>query len=123
MADNDDNDDQHRSPYWICGFCRGYVKGSKLSIKRLGYTLNVSDLEMKIINKISPDICPNCYRVRLERERFELVWEILSYWIYFVLVQPLLIFLFALVKGVFLVADPGELARGIDIFKAKILRG
>ena len=37
------------SAYWICAYCRGYVKSSDMSIKGLGRELKVRDLEMKLI--------------------------------------------------------------------------
>eukprot|EP01084_Bolivina_argentea_P303190 523394_1 len=83
--------------------------------------MNVGDIEMKIINKVSPDICSNCYRVRLERERGELVWEIISYWMYKIIVAPVLFILFALVILIGLIQDADELGKAIDIIKAKVL--
>eukprot|EP01083_Nonionella_stella_P100230 282393_1 len=67
-----------RSPYWICRYCRGYVKRSSVSIKRLGRLLRVSDLEMKLILSHAPEICPSCYRHREQCERWQLVAEIIS---------------------------------------------
>eukprot|EP01083_Nonionella_stella_P151296 483245_1 len=72
------NKDGTRSPYWICRYCRGYVKRSSVSIKRLGRLLRVSDLEMKLILSHAPEICPSCYRHREECERWQLVAEIIS---------------------------------------------
>eukprot|EP01083_Nonionella_stella_P277040 941848_1 len=67
-----------RSPFWICRYCRGYVKRSTVSIKRLGRLMNVSDLEMKLILSHAPEICPNCFRHREECKRWQLVAEIIS---------------------------------------------
>eukprot|EP01083_Nonionella_stella_P108664 316222_1 len=78
MNSNEYKDRHARSPYWICKFCRGYVKRSTVSIKRLGRLMNVSDLEMKLILSHAPEICPNCYRHREECKRWQLVAEIIS---------------------------------------------
>ena len=109
-------------PYWICGFCRGYVKASKISVKRLGYMMNVNDIEMKVINKVSPEVCPNCYRVRLERERWALVWEIISYWIYKIVVRPFLFFIFFIVIVFGLIQNPHDLAQAVEKAKTRIMR-
>jgi len=121
QAMNEAERSDHKSPYWICGYCRGYVKGSKISLNRLGYDMNVSDLEMKIIKKVSPDICPNCYRVRLERKRWELIWEIISIRLYYYIVGPILTFLLFIYIGFGLLKDPSELGRAVDLVKSKIM--
>ena len=87
------------SPYWICAFCKGYVQRSDVSIKGLGRDLKVRDVEMKIIHKASPEICPNCYRVRTERRRWELVAEIISVWIFYIFIFPALWLVFALLMS------------------------
>eukprot|EP01084_Bolivina_argentea_P252494 423824_1 len=87
-----------KSPYYICGYCRGYVKASKVSLKKLSYQLNVKDIELKLINKVAPIVCPNCFRVRFERQRYELIWEIASLWIYYIMVAPLLFFVFGSIR-------------------------
>eukprot|EP01083_Nonionella_stella_P151295 483244_1 len=71
-----------RCPYWICRYCRGYVKRSAVSIKRLGRLMKVSDLEMKLVLSHAPNICPNCYRHREECKRWQLVLEIISAWLF-----------------------------------------
>eukprot|EP01084_Bolivina_argentea_P293901 505592_1 len=55
------NDQKRQSQYWICGFCRGYVKASKISTKKLAFMLRVHPMEMKIVNQLSPEICMQCY--------------------------------------------------------------
>eukprot|EP01083_Nonionella_stella_P230213 814037_1 len=90
------NKDGTRSPYWICRYCRGYVKRSAVSIKRLGRELRVSDLEMKLILSHSPEICPNCYRHREECQRWELVWEIIS----FLMFEPLRYIMWGLLSAI-----------------------
>eukprot|EP01083_Nonionella_stella_P230215 814042_1 len=85
-----------QSPYWICRYCRGYVKRSAVSIKRLGRELRVSDLEMKLILSHSPEICPNCYRHREECQRWELVWEIIS----FLMFEPLRYIMWGLLSAI-----------------------
>ena len=97
-----------KSKYWICGYCRGYVKASHASIKQLARELKVNDVELKIINKVSPVVCPNCYRVRYERERYEFVWEMISIWIFYVIVFPLFFVIFAIVSLIRMVIHPRE---------------
>eukprot|EP01084_Bolivina_argentea_P040200 74294_1 len=81
-----------KSPYYICGYCRGYVQqASKISVKKLGFCLGVNPIEMKIINKLLPEICSNCYRVRLERSRWELIWELVGYWIFKLMIWCILV--------------------------------
>eukprot|EP01083_Nonionella_stella_P147298 464485_1 len=58
--------------YWICGFCRSYVKQSKVPIMRLEQELNLSTIEMKTVRKVGPVLCQHCYRVRLDYSRFQL---------------------------------------------------
>eukprot|EP01083_Nonionella_stella_P087508 243506_1 len=82
------------SPFWICGFCRSYVKQSNVSIMTLGQALNLSSIEMNIVRKLRPVLCPHCYRVRLDYSRFQLVSEIISYWIFCFVVGPVLVILF-----------------------------
>eukprot|EP01083_Nonionella_stella_P161426 528743_1 len=112
--------DQTVSPYWICGFCRGYIKESGSAISRLGRVLNVSDIELKLVNKVSPIVCPNCYRVRFERKRWEFVWEVLSIWIFYIFVFPLLFIIFGLLLFLRMLRDPGDMARRWELLKAKI---
>eukprot|EP01083_Nonionella_stella_P180070 641139_1 len=119
-AMKEDKKNGQTSSYWICAFCKGYVKASKLSIKRLGYMLNVSELEMKIVLKVRPDICPNCYRVRLERQRWELAWEIVSLWMYYIVVAPFLMGIFFVIIAFRVVKDPSELGRTVDMLKSKL---
>eukprot|EP00485_Elphidium_margaritaceum_P015088 CAMPEP_0202731060 /NCGR_PEP_ID=MMETSP1385-20130828/186951_1 /ASSEMBLY_ACC=CAM_ASM_000861 /TAXON_ID=933848 /ORGANISM="Elphidium margaritaceum" /LENGTH=2462 /DNA_ID=CAMNT_0049397343 /DNA_START=90 /DNA_END=7479 /DNA_ORIENTATION=- len=114
-----DGSDHKKSPYWICGYCRGYVKESKISLSRLGYDLNVIDMEMKIVKKVSPEICPNCYRVRLERKRWELVWEILSLRVYYYVIAPCLFILIGMVE-LLTDPDPEGVARDFEKLKAKM---
>eukprot|EP01083_Nonionella_stella_P010642 30269_1 len=80
--------------YWICGFCRSYVKQSKVPIMRLEQELNLSTIEMKTVRKVGPVLCQHCYRVRLDYSRFQLVSELISYWIFYFFVGPLLVVLF-----------------------------
>ena len=105
------------SPYWICGYCRGYVQESKASITQLGRWLNVNDVELKIINKVSPVVCPNCYRVRYERKRWEFIWEILSVWSFYVLVWPIFFVIFGLLLLLKMLRDPDELGRTWEVLK------
>eukprot|EP01084_Bolivina_argentea_P257963 434701_1 len=108
------------SPYWICGFCRGYVKESKASIKHLGRLLSISDIELKILHKVNPSVCPNCYRVRFERQRWEFVWEILSLWTFYFIVFPILFIIFGIMMLLRIIRDPAEMARTWEILKTRI---
>eukprot|EP01084_Bolivina_argentea_P303193 523401_1 len=99
------------SPFWVCGYCRGFVKHSKVSIKQLGRLLNIKEEEIELINKGNPIICPNCYRVRFERKnRINFIWEGLSFWLFYILVFPLLFVLVGLLKLITVLFDPSELA-------------
>ena len=82
------------SPYWICGYCRRFVKESEATMRQFGRLLNVNDVELKLINKVSPVVCPNCYRKRFERKRWQFIWEIISIWIFKIVVFPLFFIIF-----------------------------
>eukprot|EP01083_Nonionella_stella_P213062 768781_1 len=109
------------SKYWLCGFCRSYVKESKSSIKRLGRLLNVNDMELKIINKVLPIVCPNCYRKRFHRKRWELVWEIISIRIWYILVFPLFLMIFGCVLLLKMIQDLDATARRFEVLKSKLM--
>eukprot|EP01083_Nonionella_stella_P044005 118695_1 len=94
MSFNFSEEESTNPQYWICGFCKSTVKQSRVSIMRLGQELNLSTIEMNTVRKAGPILCPHCYRVRLDCGRFQLVSEILSYWIFCFLVGPLLVILF-----------------------------
>eukprot|EP01084_Bolivina_argentea_P293902 505593_1 len=114
------NDQKRQSQYWICGFCRGYVKASKISTKKLAFMLRVHPMEMKIVNQLSPEICPNCYRTRLERKRWELVCEITAYWLFMILIWWILILIFGFLLTLTLLADPERLEETFTKLKKKL---
>eukprot|EP01084_Bolivina_argentea_P148121 259029_1 len=81
--------------YWCCAFCRRHVKKSNVSIKRICKELKVSAVEMALIHKVEPIICPHCYRRRYHISRTELLWEIIAIWLFYIIVWCiLLIFVF-----------------------------
>ena len=84
-------DGEYFGPYWICGFCRRYVQESRVSIKRLGQELKITPVEMAIIHKIEPVICPHCYRKRMHIKRKQFVWEIIALWIFYLIVWWILL--------------------------------
>eukprot|EP01084_Bolivina_argentea_P145456 254946_1 len=83
------------SDYWICGFCRSYVKTSRVSLMRLGEVLKLNNIELGVVRAANPNVCSHCYRVRLERDRYQLVSEILSLWIFYIIVGPILVIIFS----------------------------
>ena len=95
-------------------------KESKASITQLARLLNVNDVELKIINKVSPVVCPNCYRVRYERQRWEFVWEVISVWIFYALVFPIFFIVFGVILALRLLGDPDELGRNWEVLKTYI---
>eukprot|EP01083_Nonionella_stella_P122850 369792_1 len=114
------HDDKWRDKYWLCGFCRSYVQSSKASIKCLGRLLNVQDTELKIINKVLPTVCPNCYRKRFHRKRWELVWEIISIRIWYIFVFPLFLLIFGCVLLLKMLQDLDATAKRFEVLKSKI---
>eukprot|EP01084_Bolivina_argentea_P097627 175499_1 len=110
----------NKSPYWICAYCKQFVKESKVAIKMLGWKLHVRDIEMKIINRHSPSICPNCYRNRLERRRFTLIWELFSYWTYNIIMFPILISLVGVIRILKRIMHPKEMKQGLVQLRKKL---
>eukprot|EP01083_Nonionella_stella_P214243 772074_1 len=86
------------SPYYICAFCRRYVRTSNVSIIRLSKILRFDDDEMPSILNISPRICPHCFRPRTEISRYQLVGELISFWIFRLFVWWILVIIFAMIK-------------------------
>ena len=109
----------NKAPYWICAYCKEFVKESKVAIKLLGWQLKARDIEMKIVNKHSPNVCPNCYRVRLERTRIALVWEISSFWTYYLLIFPVLFSLVGILRLLQRVIHPDQMRQGMINLRKK----
>eukprot|EP01083_Nonionella_stella_P098541 277150_1 len=97
-----------KSHSWICSFCKMYVVESKMSIKRLGWELNVNDRDLNILARIAPEICPNCYRVRHETQRWRFIWEIISLYIYYIAVFPILFVLLSLALLWNMIRNPSQ---------------
>eukprot|EP01084_Bolivina_argentea_P123568 218973_1 len=117
----DSDGGEYKSPYWICANCRAYVKASEISVKKLGFLLNVHSAEMQIVNQRSPEICPNCYRTRSERKRWELICEIIAYWMFMLLVWWVLVLIAAFLLMILLLANPAKLTETFSQFKEKLL--
>ena len=94
-----------------------YVKESKISIKRLGRELNVNDRDLNLLARMDPEICPNCYRTRHETKRWRFVWEIISLYIYYLMVFPLLLVLMMFAMAFSCCMNPNELTHHFEVCK------
>eukprot|EP01084_Bolivina_argentea_P293906 505597_1 len=104
------NEIEKMKKIWRCGYCRGSVRESDVSISNLGSWLNIKESELTIINKGHPIVCSNCWRVKFERDiQIYFVWECLSIWLFYVLLWPLLIVIIGFVKLVSTILNPTQM--------------
>lgn len=99
----------HDDRIWICNFCRSYATQSSVSLNRLARELNAEDLELRMLKRVQPEICPNCYRYRHDLARWRFVWELISLLLFYLFVWWMLFVSLGGILLLKLVIDPTAL--------------